>query len=160
MSEWKPPRFGTPCWVSIAATDVGRGTSLSSPPSTHRSGANIEAAAKFYETVFAFPFKADQAADYPKSEIMMFDFNPDLNLSGGIQKVKGPSAVCQPGGSGVCMFWFVEDVNKSGEIIEKAGGKMRSGIVKEGKNGIYRYFEDTEGTIGGVYQMVESNEGY
>jgi predicted enzyme related to lactoylglutathione lyase len=93
---------------------------------------------------------------------MLFDFNPEINLTGGIQRIPESTGMLRcggGGGGGVCMYWFVEDVNAIGEVIEKAGGKMRSGVEKEGKNGVFRYFEDTEGTVGAVYQLVESNEG-
>lgn len=102
--------------------------------------------------------KDSQPASYDKDKIMMFNFGPDLNLSGGIQRVPEPLGIMKPGRGGVCIYWFVEDVDKSGELIEQAGGKMLSGPEKEGKTGLYRLFEDTEGTVGGVYQLVPSNE--
>ncbi|KAK7431972.1 hypothetical protein QQZ08_001592 [Neonectria magnoliae] len=133
-SEWKPPAFGTPCWMAIPAKDVGR-------------------ASQFYGTVFKMPFKA-QPAGYPEERIRMFDFNPLLNLSGGIQLAPDNTGSFATGKGGVCINWFVEDVDAIAEVIEKAGGKMLTEKVKEGENGLYRYFEDTEGTVGAVYQMV------
>lgn len=85
----------------------------------------------------------------------MFDFQPKgVSLSGGFQRVPDEQGILKTGGSGVCIHWFVKDVNESGEIIEKSGGRMLSAAEKEGETGLYRYFEDTEGNVGSVYQMV------
>lgn len=100
----------------------------------------------------------DQPATYAKDEMRMFKFYPDLNLSGAIQRVPEPSGLMHAGRGGICMYWFVEDVDATGELVEQAGGKMLGGVEKEGKTGIYRFFEDTEGNVGAAYQMVESNE--
>lgn len=85
----------------------------------------------------------------------MFDLQPKgIQLSGGFQRVPEDSGILKAGGSGICIHWFVKDVEESAEIIEKAGGKMLSAAEKEGESGLYRYFEDTEGNVGSVYQMV------
>jgi predicted enzyme related to lactoylglutathione lyase len=41
-------------------------------------------------------------------------------------------------------------------VIEQAGGKMvqSKGPLKEGDSGLDRYFEDTEGNVAAVYQLV------
>jgi predicted enzyme related to lactoylglutathione lyase len=54
------------------------------------------------------------------------------------------------------VFWLVEDLGKTAEMIERAGGKMVGSEepIKEGETGLYRYFEDTEGNVGGVYQFL------
>jgi predicted enzyme related to lactoylglutathione lyase len=85
---------------------------------------------------------------------MMFDFNPDVFLTGGIQRVPENTGTLSTGRGGICMYWFVEDVDKAGELIEQNGGKMLSDRQKEGESGIFRYFEDTEGNVGAVYMMV------
>lgn len=46
----------------------------------------------------------------------------------------------------------MEDVEKIGEDIEKARGKILSSAEKEGDHGLYRFFEDTVGYLGGVHQ--------
>lgn len=87
----------------------------------------------------------------------MFDFAPKgLGLSGGFEKVPSGSGVLKTGASGICIHWFVEDVDKSGEVIEKAGGTMLTAAEKEGDHGLYRYFRDTEGNVGSIYQMAGS----
>ncbi|KAH6986165.1 hypothetical protein BKA56DRAFT_579932 [Ilyonectria sp. MPI-CAGE-AT-0026] len=131
--DWKAPPFGTPCWMAIPAKDVGR-------------------ASEFYDIVFKLPFK-EQSDSYPKDKIRLFDFNPALNLTGGILAPDDTGSFTT-GKGGVCLNWFVEDVDAIAEVIEKAGGKMLTEKVKEGKSGLYRYFEDTEGTVGAVYQLV------
>jgi len=83
----------------------------------------------------------------------MFDFNPDVNLSGGLLLVPEESGVLKPGHGGVCVNWLVQDLEKTSESIVAAGGKMLSDKRPEGTSGIYRYFEDTEGNIGSVYQI-------
>ncbi|CEI67248.1 hypothetical protein FVEN_g5843 [Fusarium venenatum] len=134
MSDWKPPAFGTPVWMGIPAKDVTR-------------------ASEFYKTVFKFSFK--EATDkYPKEQLMQFDFNPSLGLTGGIQKAPDHTGNFTPGKGGVCIYWYVEDVDSIGSVIEKAGGKMLSEKEKEGDHGLYRFFEDTEGSVGAVYQMA------
>jgi predicted enzyme related to lactoylglutathione lyase len=82
---------------------------------------------------------------------MKFDFNPDINLTGGIEKA--PDNV---GHGGLTIYWYVEDVEKIGEVIEQAGGKMLSTTEKEGTFGLHRFFEDTEGNRGAVYQLASS----
>ncbi|KAM0555089.1 hypothetical protein ACHAPJ_006438 [Fusarium lateritium] len=134
MSDWKPPAYGTPVWMGIPANDVAR-------------------ASEFYKTVFNFSFK-DTSDKHPKEELMMFDFNPSLGLTGGIQKAPDRTGHFAPGRGGVCLYWFVENVDTIGSIIEKAGGKMLSEKEKEGEHGLFRFFEDTEGSVGAVYQMA------
>ncbi|KAH7117384.1 hypothetical protein EDB81DRAFT_952863 [Dactylonectria macrodidyma] len=133
-AEWKPPAFGTPVWMGIPAKDVSR-------------------ASQFYDTVFKLPFKKDQPASDPNDECNSFDLNPSLNLSGGIQKAPDPTGLFAPGRGGICVYWFVEDVDAIAPVIEKAGGKMLSEKEKECE-GFYRFFEDTEGTVGAVYMMA------
>ncbi|KAF7547399.1 hypothetical protein G7046_g9015 [Stylonectria norvegica] len=135
MAEWKPPAFGTPVWMAIPANDVSR-------------------ASQFYDTVFKLPFKKNQPASSSKDELQVFDLNPSLNLNGGIQKAPDSTGLVTPGRGGICLYWYVEDVDAIGQVIEKAGGKMLSDKAKEGEHGLYRYFEDTEGTVGAVYMGV------
>ncbi|KAK3380909.1 hypothetical protein B0H63DRAFT_474573 [Podospora didyma] len=146
MTDWKPPKFGSPVWVGLAATEVSR-------------------AEEFYSTVFNWKFKPSSSTttttEEPKPEkaeqdheVRQFDFNPDVFLSGGIQRVPESTGAFTAGRGGVCVYWLVEDVEKIGEVIEKAGGKMLSDVVKEGQAGLYRFFEDTEGNLGGVYQFL------
>ncbi|KAJ4022475.1 hypothetical protein NW752_000323 [Fusarium irregulare] len=134
MSEWKPPAFGTPIWMGIPANDVTR-------------------ASEFYKTVFKFSF-SEETEKHPKDQLMKFDFNPSLSLTGGIQKAPDHTGHFAPGKGGICIYWFVEDVEAIGSAIEKAGGKMLSEKEKEGEFGLYRFFEDTEGSVGAVYQMA------
>lgn len=152
MSDWKPPAFGTPVWMGIPAHDVGRGRCCTLYPSAPSLTYN-PIAFEFYETVFKFSFK-DATEKYPKEQIRMFDFNPSLGLTGGIQKAPDHTGHFAPGKGGICVYWFVENVDTIGPIIEKAGGKMLSEKEKEGEHGLFRFFEDTEGTVGAVYQMV------
>ncbi|KAH8884209.1 hypothetical protein GQ53DRAFT_811108 [Thozetella sp. PMI_491] len=133
MTEWKPPKFGSPCWLMVAATDVKR-------------------ASEFYETVFNWSFKPS-TTDYPAEKIRMFEFRPDVELSGGITKGPDEAGHLRPGHGGFCMCWLVEDVRAIADVIEKAGGKVLSDVLPEGKTGLYRYFEDTEGNLGSVYQI-------
>ncbi|KAH7193674.1 uncharacterized protein B0J16DRAFT_335770 [Fusarium flagelliforme] len=134
MSEWKPPAFGTPIWMGIPANDVTR-------------------ASEFYKTVFNFSF-SEETEKHPKDQLMKFDFNPSLGLTGGIQKAPDHTGHFAPGKGGICIYWFVEDVEAIGSVIENAGGKMLSEKEKEGEFGLYRFFEDTEGSVGAVYQMA------
>ncbi|KAL2126289.1 hypothetical protein VTI74DRAFT_1237 [Chaetomium olivicolor] len=144
MSDWKPPKFGSPVWLGISAKDLSR-------------------AEKFYATVFNWSFR-DPKLPTPninepeKSKTRLFDFNPDISLSGGIQDRPERDGTGTPaaGPGGTCVYWLVEDLDKIAEVIEKAGGRMVGSKepVKEGESGLYRYFEDTEGNVGGVYQFL------
>lgn len=112
-------------------------------------------AREFYDKVFSWTFKAHSEKLDDPDKLAMFDFHPDVSLTGGIQKMPDATGVLQPGGSGgVCIFWLVEDLVASAAVIEGAGGRMLSEAEKEGDHGVVRYFRDTEGTIGGLYQMV------
>ena len=86
----------------------------------------------------------------------MVDFNPDVNLSGGISRIQNPVApkfAPRPGRGGIVLYFLVDDVELIGKVIEEAGGKMVSEAQKEGDHGLYRYFEDPDGNLGGVYQF-------
>ncbi|KAL1869447.1 hypothetical protein VTK73DRAFT_3092 [Phialemonium thermophilum] len=134
MSDWKPPSFGSPCWLSISATDVAR-------------------AHKFYSTVFDWKFKPE-SKEYPGSSIRMFDFGPDLKLTGGILRVPDETGVLKTGHGGVSLHLIVDDLERSANAIIEAGGKILSKPKPEGKFGLYQYFEDTEGNLGSIYQVV------
>ena len=112
-------------------------------------------ASKFYETVFGWAYKTfpGQTAEH-RENMMLYDFRPDFDMGGCIQKAPDETGALKTGAGGPCLFWIVENLEKTAVIIEEAGGKMLSGSISEGENGIYRYFEDTEGTVGGVYQAV------
>jgi predicted enzyme related to lactoylglutathione lyase len=103
--------------------------------------------------VFNFTYK-DPNDKQPEDELRRFDFNPSLSLSGGIQKAPDHTGNFHPGKGGLCVYWFVENVDQIGPIIEKAGGRMLTEKEKEGEFGLYRFFEDTEGSVGAVYQMA------
>ena len=62
------------------------------------------------------------------------------------------------GHGGTCMHWFVEDIDKTSEAITSAGGKLLSDTQPEGKFGLYRYFEDTEGNVGSIYQIAPGQD--
>jgi predicted enzyme related to lactoylglutathione lyase len=113
------------------------------------------AASKFYAAVFGWTF-SDPRPEYPKEKLQKFDFNPSVRLGGGIQKSPDETGIMSPGRGGVCVYWFVEDVEKTAVLIEKAGGKMLTNVVKESDSGLYRLFEDTEGNLGGAYQFIGS----
>ncbi len=85
--------------------------------------------------------------------MVKFDFNPDVFLSGCIRRTPEPTGRLAPGHGGICLYWLVEDVEKIGKVIEEAGGKVLSGVEKESEYGLYRFFEDTEGNMGAVYQI-------
>lgn len=71
--------------------------------------------------------------------------------------MKDSTGAAGPGPGGVCAYWLVEDLKKIAEVIKEAGGKMRGESeepIKEGEFGLYRFFEDTEGNVGAVYQIV------
>lgn len=113
-------------------------------------------AQKFYATVFNWQFKDVEAKNKDADgvpELVKFDFNPDVNLSGCVRRVPEPTGNLAPSRGGICLYWLVEDVDKIGGVIEQAGGKMLSEAVKEGEFGLYRYFEDTEGNLGAVYAL-------
>ncbi|KFH42100.1 hypothetical protein ACRE_071590 [Hapsidospora chrysogenum ATCC 11550] len=136
MSDWKPPPFGTPVWMAIPATDVGRATD-------------------FYKAVFNLAIINKPGREDTSTEIRHFNLNPGLNISGGIIKAPDSTGALSAGRGGVVINWFVEDVDASAELIKKAGGKVISEKEKESDFGLYRYFEDTEGNVGAVYMMVK-----
>jgi predicted enzyme related to lactoylglutathione lyase len=86
---------------------------------------------------------------------MLFEFD-DPRVSGGV--VKAPSDInegkVRGGRGGVCVWWLVADTETIAGEIEQAGGRMVSDVLKEGVNGLYRYFEDPEGNVGVAYQFV------
>jgi predicted enzyme related to lactoylglutathione lyase len=87
-------------------------------------------------------------------DVRLFDFKPDVNLSAGIEKVPADVGTTLKGRGSTCVYFLVEDVERIVEIIENAGGKVISTVQKEGTNGLFRYFEDTEGIVNVVYQYV------
>lgn len=87
---------------------------------------------------------------------MLFEFK-DQGVSGGVVKVPSDinSGQVRRGGRGsACVWWLVADINDISLIIEREGGRMVSDLLKEGRNGLYRYFEDPEGNVGVAYQFI------
>ncbi|KAK4096292.1 hypothetical protein N658DRAFT_480910 [Parathielavia hyrcaniae] len=144
MSTWQPPKPGRPVWLGISAKNVSR-------------------AEQFYATVFNWTYRDHPASDNQpeQSKTRLFDFNPDVSLSGGLlhQPEKEIPGCPAAGPGGICVYWLVEDLDKIATVIEQAGGKMVGSqeAQKEGKFGLYRFFEDTEGNVGAVYQVVGSS---
>ncbi|KAM7184594.1 Glyoxalase/Bleomycin resistance protein/Dihydroxybiphenyl dioxygenase [Naviculisporaceae sp. PSN 640] len=139
MADWTPPKKGSPVWIEITATDMAR---------SH----------KFYSTVFNWPWKNPEVltSSNDDNKPAMVDFNPDVNLSGGISTVQNlspPKFAPRPGHGGIVLYFLVDDVEACGKVIEDAGGKMVSEARKEGDHGLYRYFEDPDGNLGGIYQF-------
>ncbi|GAB1319956.1 hypothetical protein MFIFM68171_10166 [Madurella fahalii] len=140
MADWKPPGFGAPVWLGISANDVSR-------------------AEKFYAAVFNWSFHDPPAnqSDGPKTRLFSFT-SAGVALHGGIQHKPETSNTGTPaaGHGGVCIYWLVEDLAETAKVIEHAGGKMIGSMepIKEGESGFYRYFEDTEGNVGAVHQLV------
>ncbi|KAK4215154.1 glyoxalase-like domain-containing protein [Rhypophila decipiens] len=140
MADWKPPKSGSPVWIEITATDMAR---------SH----------KFYSTVFNWSWKNPEilGGSNDEEKPLMVDFNPDVNISGGISPpIQNPSPdkfIPRPGRGGIVLYFLVDDIEAIGQVIEDAGGKMVSEARKEGDHGVYRYFEDPDGNLGGVYQF-------
>lgn len=118
-------------------------------------------ASKFYKNVFDWTFKAPSAeAEGASKDVRLLDFGPQVGVGGGLQQVpvpEYPDGLFTTGAgklTGPCIYWLVEDLDKIAEKIEAEGGKMRSEAIKEGKSGLYRFFEDTEGTVSAVYQWI------
>jgi predicted enzyme related to lactoylglutathione lyase len=110
-------------------------------------------ASTFYKSVFKWSVKP--YANCPSTELQLFDFRPSLQLSGGIQLAPDKeTGTIKPARGGVCVHWLVEDVNEIAKVIEQSGGKVLTDVTKEGNHGLYRYFEDTEGNLGSVYQYL------
>ena len=155
MADWKPPKIGSPIWMSISASDVARGRPKN-PWGNTTDFPNEDPAYKFYSTVLGWYFKPGNEA-FPESKGRRFEFSPDVGLSGGILLVPDEIGVLETGHGGTTMFWHVEDLEKTSEEIVSAGGKMLSGTQPESGFGEYRYFEDTEGNLGGVYQIIKKD---
>ena len=112
-------------------------------------------ASKFYEEVFKLPYKEGNGAE-AEQEIRLFDLSKNgLNIGGGILKAPDETGAFTGGKGGICIHWFVDDIETSSKAIEAAGGKMLSETVKQGSSGAYRYFEDTEGTVGSIYMLIK-----
>lgn len=89
------------------------------------------------------------------SDLAIVDFKPGVSLLGGIRPAPaGTGLKAGPGGNWVS--WLVQDVSQSSNAIEKAGGKMLTEQSKQGDTGIYRFFADTEGNVGSIFQVVKS----
>ncbi|KAK3382528.1 hypothetical protein B0T24DRAFT_587277 [Lasiosphaeria ovina] len=95
-----------------------------------------ETAHEFYSTVFNWKFEGTPSDPKQAEEVRQFDFNPDMFLSGGIQRVPEPTGTLATGRGGVCFYWLVENAEKIGDVTEKAGGKMLSSTEKEGEGGL------------------------
>ncbi|KPM41465.1 hypothetical protein AK830_g5077 [Neonectria ditissima] len=115
------------------------------------------AGSRFYKAVFNWPFYGEtQPAEYDKDKVMLFEFQ-DPRVSGGVVKVPedvNSGRVRASGRGGVCVWWLVEDVQQTSLVIQREGGRVTSDVLVEGKNGLYRYFEDPDGNVGVIYQFV------
>lgn len=162
MADWKPPKAGSPVWIGITSNDMAR--CLSPFPSLSltfcaKLTTLPQTAHKFYSTVFNWTWKNPEVLDTPPSEDtkpVMVDFNPDVNIAGGIsvvQSLPAPKFSPRPGHGGIVIYWLVDDVEATAKVIEEAGGKMMSEARDEGAHAVYRYFEDVDGNLGSIYQM-------
>lgn len=84
---------------------------------------------------------------------MLFEFE-DPRISGGIVKQPVESGPVRGGRGGPCIWFLVENVDDIVKTIQEGGGKVVSEVLKEGVNGLYRYFEDPEGNVGVAYQFI------
>ncbi|KAK2738535.1 hypothetical protein FQN55_000516 [Onygenales sp. PD_40] len=130
MPGWKPPAFGSPCWLSIPATNVPRAKS-------------------FYETVFNWSWTTVEK--YSEDDFAFFKFPEEAHASigGSIEKVD--AAVHTKGKNGVKLYFIVEDQEKTAEAIVKNGGVKLGEPEPEGDHGFITPFEDSEGNHMGIY---------
>ncbi|KAI9652006.1 MAG: hypothetical protein M1829_001981 [Trizodia sp. TS-e1964] len=129
-----PPSVGTPCWISIPATDVPR-------------------AKNFFESALNWQFKP-AGAEYPASELAMIHFtDPSVPfLGGGIVKV---AADCHIAGVGSCLNYYqVSDVDEYLEKVKQAGGRVAKEKEPQGDIGFIAQFFDTEGNVHGIFAPV------
>ncbi|KAH0542334.1 hypothetical protein FGG08_003271 [Glutinoglossum americanum] len=132
-SSWTPPVFGSPCWIEIPATNVGR-------------------AKTFYVDVFNWTFKPATEA-YPADRIAMFSV-PDPKLSGlGGGIVNVGSAEHKPGSGGSVVYLWVDSIEETLAKVKNAGGSVVKEKSPEGDQGWLAKFGDTEGNVHGIYTM-------
>lgn len=120
MTSWTPLKTGSPCWLQIEASDVGRG-SFPMGPSLHLNKTsldtlvvlvpNVSLAKEFYRSVFDWTFKP-MPSKYAEDEIAMFSF-PDekfQHLGGGIVKSDGdPTSRSR---NGTLLYLYVNDIEE------------------------------------------------
>lgn len=159
MADWKPPKAGSPVWIGITSNDMARCSSPLPSPLTKANAPPPKTAHRFYSTVFNWTWKNPEVLDNPSTEDnkpVMVDFNPDVNIAGGIsvvQSLPAPNFSPRPGHGGIVIFWLVDDIEATAKVIEEAGGKMMSEARDEGAHAVYRYFEDVDGNLGSIYQF-------
>lgn len=136
MSDWKGIP-GHPCWIQIPAVDLKR-------------------AANFYKSVLGLNMRTEEPqAD---GDIKMFHFtfpggSLETCLSGGV--VPRDKAWPQPLETGpATVYFYVEDLEGTMEMVEKAGGKALTTRNGAGETGWCADFRDTEGNIHGVYTLT------
>jgi hypothetical protein len=109
---------------------------------------NPKRAAKFYEKVFGWKSKKWGQMDYWTVDTK---HGKKPGIDGAITTREGLFKKKGGMGSYVCTV-EVEDLEKMGEIIKKAGGKWANdGGLIHGV-GFHQYFKDTEGNIFGCLQ--------
>lgn len=127
--KW-PPASPSPVWIEIPAVDVAR-------------------AKTFFSTALNMQFKPSTSA-YPDDKTALITFtDPSYPcLSGGIVKVK--EGCIKKGMGGVCVYFYVSDIEEAMEKIKAAGGTEVEGKKEEGGGWIAR-FGDLEGGVHGLF---------
>ena len=133
-----PLAHGTPVWLEIPATDVGR-------------------AKAFYETVFEWKFNPAPPG-YTDENFAMFE-HPDsrigkMGVGGAITRVDQDKHT--RGKHGVMVYLKVDTIENALEKIHHAGGKTVTEKEAEGQHGWMAHFADTEGNVQGIYCAVSS----
>ncbi|KAK2809039.1 hypothetical protein FQN50_004092 [Emmonsiellopsis sp. PD_5] len=130
MSAWKPPAFGSPCWLNIPATNVPRAKS-------------------FYQTVFNWSWHPTEKISEDDYAFFKFPEPEHVSIGGCIEKID--PATHTTGKNGVKLYFIVEDQEKTAEAIVKNGGVKLGEPEPEGDHGFITQFADSEGNHMGIY---------
>ena len=101
--------------------------------------ANLDRAARFYTEVFGWKIQMMPQMNYA-------DFSTPTGEAGGLD------ASAKPSPEGVKIYMVAENIPKTLERIEKAGGKTVQAEMSIGEHGFIGLFRDTEGNALGLWR--------
>lgn len=148
MSSRPSYTHGTPTWIHIPAYSVPR-------------------AKAFYTHLLHLQFRPSSSTE--ESECIAHFTWPnqtltDMVIGGGIMQVRPGEKIvddCYRADTGhiaPTMYYFVEDLDIVLKEVEGWGGKVLTGKMPEGEQGVHAVVMDTEGNPVGVYSWKKEGE--
>jgi len=113
---------------------------------------DMDRAKKFYHSVFGWKIKTDENMDYT---MVWTTDKVDEKGRTAAPGVIGGGLVPRGNAKNPVLVMTVKDIQASAEKVTEHGGKVLGEIQAVGDFGKYALFEDPEGNVLGIFQMLK-----